>query len=202
MSKSKSKPKKDMAEIYQGVELIDRFREKRERAPKYQLDAGTKNNSVSLWIEGEQVIQLATFMESIGTDDLGFLSDFLGQMINSTCESKDGPNQNRFAFAQAVVQGIEPKDQIEAMLASQMAAIQVCTTIASRRYLLAEHAEVRDNAERSLNRLTRTFTAQMEALKKYRNGGKQTVRVERVTVNEGGQAIVGNVETGGGSQEK
>ena len=33
----------------------------------------------------------------------------------------------------------------------------------------------------------------MEALKRYRNAGEQTVRVEHVTVNEGGQAIVGNV---------
>ena len=33
----------------------------------------------------------------------------------------------------------------------------------------------------------------MEALKRYRSEGQQTVRVERVTVSEGGQAIVGAV---------
>ncbi|WP_287120652.1 hypothetical protein [Mesorhizobium sp.] len=37
----------------------------------------------------------------------------------------------------------------------------------------------------------------MEALKKYRTGGQQYVTVKHVTVNEGGQAIVGNVSHGG-----
>jgi hypothetical protein len=37
----------------------------------------------------------------------------------------------------------------------------------------------------------------MDALKKYRAKAQQVVRVERVTVEEGGQAIVGNVERGG-----
>ena len=37
----------------------------------------------------------------------------------------------------------------------------------------------------------------METLKRYRSKGQQVVRVERVTVEDGGQAIVGAVETGG-----
>ena len=43
---------------------------------------------------------------------------------------------------------------------------------------------------------------QMEALKKYRTGGEQKVTVEHVSVNAGGQAIIGNVETGGEGYEK
>jgi hypothetical protein len=33
----------------------------------------------------------------------------------------------------------------------------------------------------------------MDTLKKYRTNAQQTVRVERVTVNKGGEAIVGDV---------
>jgi hypothetical protein len=51
-------------------------------------------------------------------------------------------------------------------------------------------------------KLLRTFTAQTEALAKLRRGGEQTVRVEHVHVYEGGQAIVGSVETGGGVTRK
>ncbi len=51
--------------------------------------------------------------------------------------------------------------------------------------------------ERAYNKLARTYTAQVEALGKHRNGGKQTVRVERVNVESGGQAIVGDVSAGG-----
>ena len=46
------------------------------------------------------------------------------------------------------------------------------------------------------------YAGQMEALKKYRAKAQQTVRVERVTVEDGGQAIVGNVTHGGGHDTK
>jgi hypothetical protein len=44
--------------------------------------------------------------------------------------------------------------------------------------------------------LSRTYAAQMAALGKHRNKGKQTVTVQHVNVEGGGQAIVGNVQTG------
>ena len=42
---------------------------------------------------------------------------------------------------------------------------------------------------------------QMEALKRYRTGGEQKVTVQHVTVNDGGQAMVGTVNTGGGAKK-
>ena len=38
-------------------------------------------------------------------------------------------------------------------------------------------------------RLLRAYAAQVEALRRLRNGGSQNVRVEHVYVNEGGQAL-------------
>jgi hypothetical protein len=37
----------------------------------------------------------------------------------------------------------------------------------------------------------------MDALKRYRAKAHQAIRVERVNVESGGQAIVGDVQTGG-----
>jgi hypothetical protein len=54
-------------------------------------------------------------------------------------------------------------------------------------------------AERAFNKLARTFAAQVEALKRYRTRGQQRVTVEHVTVNAGGRAIVGAVQTPGGA---
>jgi hypothetical protein len=39
-------------------------------------------------------------------------------------------------------------------------------------------------------------------LKRYRTGGQQKVTVEHVTVNQGGQALVGSVTQGGGGATK
>ena len=60
--------------------------------------------------------------------------------------------------------------------------------------------------EKSINqgvRLLQTFTAQMEALQKYRGKStQQKVTVEHVHVHQGGQAIVGAVNhQGGGGDE-
>jgi len=68
----------------------------------------------------------------------------------------------------------------------------------SRRSMFDEQSV--EGVERNINRVTklmRTFTAQAECLNRYRTGGKQTIQVKHVNVNEGGQAIVGNVQGGG-----
>jgi hypothetical protein len=52
------------------------------------------------------------------------------------------------------------------------------------------------------NKLVRSYTTLMEGLDKHRGKGQQKVTVEHVHVHQGGQAIVGNVTTGGGASPK
>src|SRR5215208_1207657 len=104
----------------------------------------------------------------------------------------------------AVIAGVEPRDEIEAMLAAQMAAVHRATMTFARRLNHVETIPQQDSAERAFTKLARTFAAQMEALKRYRTGGEQKVTVQHVTVNEGGQAVVGHVSAapGGGGWAK
>ena len=44
-----------------------------------------------------------------------------------------------------------------------------------------------------VNKFARTFTGQMDTLHRCRSGPEQKVTVNNVSVNEGGQAIVGSV---------
>lgn len=83
------------------------------------------------------------------------------------------------------------------MLASQMAAIHNATMTAARQLANATGIPAQDSASNIFNKLARTYAAQVEALKKYRSAGEQTIKVQHVVVNEGGQAIVGNVDAGG-----
>jgi hypothetical protein len=84
------------------------------------------------------------------------------------------------------------------MLAAQMAAVHNASMTFARRLAHIDNIQQQDSAERAFNKLCRTFTGQLEALKRYRTGGQQHVTVRHVTVNEGGQAIVGSVSHGGG----
>jgi hypothetical protein len=95
---------------------------------------------------------------------------------------------------------VQPRDELETMLATQMGAIHAATMMMARRFNHVENIRQQDAAERALNKLARTFAMQMDTLKRYRTGGQQRVTVEHVTVNSGAQAIVGAVTTGGGGQ--
>jgi hypothetical protein len=100
-------------------------------------------------------------------------------------------------LACAIFAELEPRDAAEAMLIAQMTATHALMTALAGRAMDQGNYQVREAQERSMTRLSRTYIAQIDALKKYRSKAQQTVRVERVTVNEGGQAIVGDVTHGG-----
>jgi len=105
-------------------------------------------------------------------------------------------------FALGFVDSMNPKDAAEALLLTQMAAVHQATMMLARRLNHVENIPQQDAAERALNKLARTFATQMETLKRYRSKGYQTVRVERVTVEQGAQAVVGNVNHGGRGGDK
>jgi hypothetical protein len=141
-------------------------------------------------------------MEAVGTTEPDFVDGLLGQLVNVGTQGRTVAERG-LNFMLAMVKGVEPKDQVEAMLAAQMAAVHNATMTFARRLNHVDNIPQQDSAERAFNKLARTFAVQVEALKRYRSGGEQIVRVERVTVNEGGQAIVGAVTHGGrGSSEK
>ena len=77
-------------------------------------------------------------------------------------------------------------------LATQMAAVHNAAMIAacrlnhSKGVSLAELIAQQDSASNAFNKLTRTFAAQLEALRRYRSGNEATVKTQNVTVNDGG----------------
>jgi hypothetical protein len=52
------------------------------------------------------------------------------------------------------------------------------------------------------SKMSRTHAALVEALNRHRGKGQQKVTVEHVHAHAGGQAVVGNVEAGGGAKTK
>ncbi len=145
-----------------------------------------------------------TLMKALGTTDDDFLQGLVKQLVNAGSEGP-GPDESGSNFMLAVVKGIEPRDQIEAMLAAQMAAVHNATMTFARRLAHVDNIPQQDCAQNAFNKLARIFAAQVSALKDYRWKGEQRMVVQHVNVAEGGQAIVGNVSTpasGVGAKEK
>jgi hypothetical protein len=129
---------------------------------------------------------------ALGTMDPAFRSGLLKQLAKATSGGST-VDEAELNFMVSVIKGIEPRDQLESMLAAQMAAVHMAVMKFQQHLPRIETLPQQDSAERAINKFARTFAAQMEALKRYRSGGEQKVTVQHVSVSEGGQAIVGNV---------
>jgi hypothetical protein len=98
----------------------------------------------------------------------------------------------------AFIEGATPRDEIECALVIQMACTHSVTMAVLSRLGGAPGGDRSVSAMASAAaRLLRAYATQVEALRRLRNGNSQTVRVEHVhvNVNEGGQAIIGNVRS-------
>ncbi len=172
-------------------EVIEKLADHFGVCPALKMERKGSTSHIS-YDHPDQGVGQAMLMEAIGTKERGFISPFISQLVNVGSQGRNADVKG-LNFMLAVVKGVEPKDQMEAMLAAQMAAVHMAILTFARRLAHTENIPQQDSAERAFNKLARTFTTQMEALKRYRTGGQQTVTVEHVTVKAGGQAFVGNV---------
>lgn len=176
-----------------------RFRLDHKPLPKMKVDQ--KDDAVSIGHDHQDLgTGSALQMSAIAA---GYPEYFRGTLtaIAGIATTRHQVNAEKIDYLMAMVAGIRPQDQLESMLAVQMAAIHDATLEMAARIKRVDTIQQHDSAERSLNKLARTFAAQIEALKRYRSKGEQRVYVERVTVNEGGQAMVGVVERGRGGSK-
>jgi hypothetical protein len=170
---------------------LQAIREHKKKAPRVKATETKAGIELSL-DHPDTVHGHALLMRALGTGEVDFIAELLKLLARAAADGSQ-VNEQRLNFMLAVIKGIEPKDQLETMLAAQMAAVHVLTMEFAYRLANAENLVLMDSLERTLNKLARTFTAQLEALKRYRTGGEQRVTVQHVSVSDGGQAIVGNV---------
>lgn len=152
----------------------------------------------------DKTLSLAKFTEAFGTPDEDVHIYLLNQVVQTFkgCVSSEGFDHTKmeeFANnAMALLNGIHPRDEIEGMLAVQMIAVHnMAMETMKLAMVTGQRFEWKEASINHATKMLRTFTAQMEALKRYRTGGQQKVIVEHVHVTAGGQAIVGAVSTGG-----
>jgi hypothetical protein len=150
-------------------------------------------NDKAILNPSDQAEDHSSFLGTLGAADPDFARGLLGQMLNTHSQGVDKLDGASLAFMLSVIKGIKPKDQLESMLAAQMAAIHIATMKFAGKLSRVTTILEQDSIERALNKLARTYTTQMEVLKRYRTGGEQNVTVQHVSVSDGGQAIVGNV---------
>jgi hypothetical protein len=89
------------------------------------------------------------------------------------------------------------------MIAAQLVACHNASMECYRRAALRDQTfEGKQENLNQANKLSRSYTVLLDALNRHRGKGAQKVTVEHVHVHEGGQAIVGNVESRGGGDRR
>ncbi len=108
----------------------------------------------------------------------------------------DDERNRRTQAALAAMLEFKPADAIEGMMSAQAVGLHFASMECLRRAMIPEQpGPAADQLRRQGANLSRAFLDVLAALDRKRGKGvRQVVRVERVMVAQGGQAIVGNVQ--------
>jgi hypothetical protein len=192
----------------QGTDITKPYEPTPEECAAWEAVRGRRRNAPRVKVSQEKgVVNLSLdhpdvsygwylLADALGTSEIAFSGEIVTQLGKAATQGQK-VDERALNFMVSVIKGVQPKDQLETMLAAQMAAVHILTMEFAHRLNNATNIPHQESAERALNKLARTFAAQVEALKRYRTGGEQKVTVQHVSVSDGGQAIVGNVSHGG-----
>lgn len=138
----------------------------------------------------QQVYETTGFSDREGAERL------INQVAKAQPKSQDLWAQNS---ALSFLNGIAPESPLEGLIAAQMVVAHNMAMEFSKR---AMEADLPDAVDRNINRTTKlmkAFAAHVEALNKLRNKGQQQIIVthQHVQVNQGGQAVIGDVHNPG-----
>ena len=101
------------------------------------------------------------------------------------------------ALALDAADSIQAQNSLEKMLAHQLAVAHKCALEMVERSALETDVANRTRLLRASGRMMDTFQRGLLTMQRLRTGGEQTIVVQHVNVSEGGQAIVGQLRTGG-----
>jgi len=148
--------------------------------------------------DGDSKAWWARLKRALGTSSSDFVNASLLQLQAAANLPSGGISEVGMNAALALIEGAAPRDEIEGALAVQMACTHSAALSVLARFRGGAGSERRIVAlATAAARLLRAYSVQVETLRRLRHGGDQHVRVEHVHINDGGQAVIGNVKPGG-----
>jgi hypothetical protein len=103
------------------------------------------------------------------------------------------PTTNSLSAALAFVESMEPENEVQAALAVNAACLQAASTNLLSRIPSAMGERSAPRLAAAIARLERSFHSALETYYKLKRGNTQVIRVEKLEIQSGAQAIVGNV---------
>jgi len=196
--------------------LIGRYRENKQNggiffkidakitpeATTYEMNPACERGSNSQKSE----LMLAQLCEIFGTKNEDVADRLFSSCVNATGLMhgfKPNDVARNMNTVLAMISSLKPQDEIESMIIGRLIALN----FQSMSYLGSSSnkdisTQVREMHINRSTKLFRLYNETLEALMRYRRKGTQQVIVQHVNVENGGQAIVGSVQTGSGVNNK
>ena len=197
-------PKKSYVPTPLESAATQRLLERRKRetpAPKFNVEVTEDATNIAP-NHLDQGCNFVLLCDTLATGDINFANGMLHQIAGVSRSGKE-LNARELNTTLATIRQIGPRDAIETLLAIQMTAIHNAMIVAAGRLNHVETIDQQNSASNLVNKLARTFAAEVETLKRYRSSGEQNVHVTHPHVNvSANQAVVGISQGGGGSHEK
>ena len=153
----------------------------------------SEDGSISIDYPNEAVGQ-ALLMERFGTGNVDFAFSLIRQLSGMCSDGEGNTIEWQLNFAFSVVTEMRPNDPAEALLATQIASVQIAISKAGNQLVQADTLGEQDSAERIYNKLVRTFAVLFDTFQRYRSQSGQNVTLQNnVVVGDGGQAIVAHM---------
>ena len=125
---------------------------------------------------------------------MDFVNATLFQLQAAARLPNSGLSEIAVNAALALIEGEKPRGETECALVIQMALIHSATMAVLGRLSGAYGDRSVLAAATAVSRLSRAFSTLVDTLRRLRNGGSQVIRIERVDVRDGSQAIIGNIK--------
>jgi hypothetical protein len=157
----------------------------RRRAPRFTVE---RRPGKLIRLDQTQVhpgVAAVRMMNALGTTSVDLADRLVNQVLNAIHLQPPGQpvSEENLNAALAAVTGIGPKDEAEAMLVTQMVGVHWMAMDLLRQVGATDNRALLNDAGNLAVKLLRTYTTQLEALKRYRSAGEQRVMVQHQHVN-------------------
>jgi hypothetical protein len=158
---------------------------------------GIQGNVVSFASQGPaDLVWREQLKNTLGTMSDAFVDMALQHLQRAARMPGDGESEMAINGALAMISAAAPTNEVEAALAVQMAVTHMVSMVMMARIGGGHGSDRRlPMLAAAAAKLMRAHCLQVETYRRLRGGGDQHIRVEHVHVHEGGQAIVGAVNS-------
>ena len=154
----------------QRIELAEQRSRKRLAPVSVRLATGDGAKVVVTEAHTDREGYITNMLDAFGTVSEAFGSEMLAQILTATAPAAGRPTEQSINAALALVEAVAPQNEIEAMLAVQMAATHSAAMMMLERAKTADGVPAMQQYGTLATKHLRTFAVQIEVLSRTRRG--------------------------------